>query len=298
MKKATISIVAKIFLLVLTGFVVIFLMMSFFPPLREAVMKNIKIPYIPNVEPVSGGFAFMKEPLNSLKSVMEKARDSPTQSGCIVLPEALPGDFQDYRVFVQRHSGGTDIFVEKGGIKSDFLTVDRMYPCAVYGNDASSGQLTAKNFYDNWLSGTRCPGCKKDFNEFTEIIIPEAGKITIDGTKLDRQNVLYLYKADAGHVCFFTTYGSLLGSCGAKQEGLNRNCANAIKASLPECAAPASSTTTTMRPANADRQPLQQKETASCRPIPGLRIQPPTPAQPPTNLHAAAHPTDSIVPSR
>jgi|GEM_PF-5013814 len=243
MKKATLSVAAKIFLLVLTGFVVIFLMMSYFPPLRAAVLKNVNIIYTPTVEPVSGGFAFMKEPLNNFKSAMEKARDSPTESGCLVLPEALPGDFADYSIFIQKQSGGTDIFVEKEGIKSEFLTVDRMYPCAVYGSDGAGVPVSA-NFYDNWLDSTRCPKCKKDFVEYSEIIIPAADKITIDGQKHDREDALYLYKADKEHICFFVTYDGDR-TCDADKDGIDDDCANAIRAALPDCAAPVYSTTTT-----------------------------------------------------
>ena len=244
-KKGIDKIIAEIILGLIVVFVFIWLLTGGFQNLFGIVTGQVHVPGGQNqTSDQSLDFSLMKEPLKMLTDAMEKARNSATAKGCIVDLAMLPSDFNDYQILIEKYSGGTDIYLAKNGKQRRFSTVDNIFPCAVYGNDALSGEPIAKNFYDNWLGGTRCPGCKKDFNEFTEIIIPKPGQIILDGTKKDRK-ILSLYKADASHACFFVTYGgSIFGKCSGGQDGLDDDCATAVKASLPECPAPIATTTT------------------------------------------------------
>jgi len=246
MKKgqSTLSPIAKIFLGLIVVVVVVWGFSGGAGRLYAAVRGQAHIPGQQNQTGQANDFGLMKEPLKKLTEKINLARESGTKSGCIVYLETLPSDFDGYNIYIQRYSEGTDIYLEKDGIKRRFSTIERMYPCAVYGIEGADN--IGANFFSNWLSGARCPSCKKDYKEVNEIIFTANDEFTINGVEYSTAGIPYLYKAAEGNACFFVTHaGGLFGSCHGDEEGLGNDCMSKIQASIPVCAAATITTTTT-----------------------------------------------------
>lgn len=244
MKKAQLSLTAKITLVILVAFLFIFVFSGRYGELYAYVKGQAHIPGQQNQIGQANDFGFMKEPLKKLTESINLAKESGTTSGCIVYFETLPNDFDDYNIYIQRYSSETDIYLEKDGVKRKFSTIDNMYPCAVYGIEGTDN--IGANFFSNWLSGTKCTSCRTDYKAVNEIVFTANDEFTIDGTDYNTVGIPYIYKAAAGNACFFVTHaGGLFGSCHGDEEGLGNDCMSKIQASIPVCATPTTTTTTT-----------------------------------------------------
>lgn len=124
-------------------------------------------------------------------------------------------------------------------------------PCVVGGisnatdNKALREFNAADNFYYNWLSGE-----PKQGNEikWPEEVTMNMLDILWEGTDYNEPaiNTFYgtfdledggiLYKADNNHICFFPTFdGDILGICNSNEEGLDDDCIDEIKQTVPYC---------------------------------------------------------------
>ena len=150
---------------------------------------------------------------NDIVEILKEEGNGP----CLLTRRAFPNDFEKSTItLTQKGEDISAIITNERGQRIRTVTIPGKELCVVAGEGA-------KSFYHNHLDDSKpcgTDGCQLEYTSVDLISFNKRNEINLPGGEQEEmKDGTLVFKAVDGNVCFFPTFGDMMGSCGEPKEG-------------------------------------------------------------------------------